>query len=35
MIDRKTFLVAQREFMENVRTKTFWIGWTPTIAPNQ
>ena len=22
----KTFLVAQREYLENVRTKTFWIG---------
>ncbi len=26
MIDRKTWLVARREFVENVRTKTFWIG---------
>lgn len=23
---RKTYLVARREFLENVRTKTFWIG---------
>jgi len=22
----KSLLVAQREFLENVRTKTFWIG---------
>ncbi len=22
----KTIMVAQREFMENMRTKTFWIG---------
>jgi hypothetical protein len=22
----KTILVAQREFLENVRTKTFWVG---------
>jgi ABC-2 type transport system permease protein len=22
----KTFLVAQREYLENIRTKTFWIG---------
>ncbi len=22
----KTYLVAMREFMENLRTKTFWIG---------
>ena len=22
----KTMLVAQREYLENVRTKTFWIG---------
>ncbi len=22
----KTFLVAQREFMENMKTKTFWLG---------
>ncbi|MEM8929616.1 MAG: ABC transporter permease [Acidobacteriota bacterium] len=26
MIDSKTFLVAQRELVENVRTKAFWIG---------
>ncbi|MBK8977528.1 MAG: ABC transporter permease [Planctomycetes bacterium] len=26
MIDHKTFLVARRELVENVRTKTFWIG---------
>lgn len=22
----KTLLVAQREYLENVRTKTFWLG---------
>jgi len=22
----KTILVAQREYLENIRTKTFWIG---------
>ena len=22
----KVFLVAQREYLENVRTKTFWLG---------
>jgi ABC-type Na+ efflux pump permease subunit len=22
----KTILVAQREYLENLRTKTFWIG---------
>ena len=22
----KTLLVAQREYIENIRTKTFWIG---------
>ena len=26
MIDRKTWLVARREYVENIRTKTFWIG---------
>ncbi|MEO0480846.1 MAG: ABC transporter permease [Planctomycetota bacterium] len=26
MIDRPTYLVARREFIENARTKTFWIG---------
>ncbi len=25
-MNNKTFLVAQREFLENVRTKAFWIG---------
>ena len=26
MMDRKTWLVARREYVENIRTKTFWIG---------
>lgn len=25
-MDKKTMMVARREFLENVRTKTFWIG---------